>query len=46
MTTCIDCGEPMPDLLDLPLCDPCLRIATRLLGSGQARVDLIEGTKP
>lgn len=40
---CIDCGQPMPLFFDLALCDPCLRVAARLVGSGQARVDILTG---
>lgn len=38
MTTCLDCGAASPDRL----CRPCGRVAVQLLGSEQARIDLLE----
>lgn len=38
MTVCADCGIEIPDTLDVPLCDPCLRVAVAVAGSGEARM--------
>lgn len=39
--TCLDCAAPMPPSL-MPLCTSCARVAVNVLGSVDARIDLLE----
>lgn len=41
MTVCLDCGARIPATLDVPLCNPCLRLAIAFCGSGEARVTML-----